>query len=303
MITHAAERHAIVIGNSDYIPFALQVTTTDATDMAIQFKSMGYRLFTNGPLLDLNRESIETAIDEFAQSLPSGADAVLYYSGYGLSNDRDSFLLPINNNLKFQSDLRDRTVSLRSIVEILKSYNPNGTNVLLLDANRNNPLSSSFLGVHSGLQKIRDIPEGTFIGYAASTGVWSSDDLNRRNSSYTSQLLEVMATQPGLGIKAMHELVSTHVFKLTNTTQQPVSEDRIFSKWCFVECQTSRLSQVSSQASALNPIDKINVKPTRNYWKIAGGVAIALIAIAAANGGDSGNEPNRIGVSLTPPGQ
>ena len=302
IIAHAAERHALVIGNSSYKPFALAVTTTDATDMAGLLQAMGYKVFSNGPLLNLNRESIERTIDEFAQSLPLGANAVFYYAGHGMATERDSYLLPINSDLKFQSDIRDRTVSLRSIVETLKSYNPRGVNVLLLDASRNNPLTSNFLGIKNGLDRLREIPEGVFIGFASTNGQTSANHAGSINSAYTKQLIATMTAQPGLGIKAMHKLVASTVLDNTNGAQLPVSEDRIYGSWCFDDCGAIPITQLQSPALPNKPLANINVKPSRNYWKIAGGVALGLAVFALTNSSDDGgNDP--IAVSLNPPGQ
>ena len=304
-INHASERHALVIGNSDYKALNLTNPINDATDMAAQLQAMGYRLFASGPLLDLDRVSMERAIDEFAQSLHFGASAVFYYAGHGMATDRDSYLLPINNALEVQSQLRDRTVGLRGIVETLKSYNPDGINVLLLDASRIHPLTSRFRGIQPGLQKLQDIPQGVFIGYAADRGQVSNDDMVSnvvgRNSTYTRQLLQIMAAKPNFSIHAMHEMVASTVFDKTSGAQLPGSEDRVYGNWCFVDC--SSINATPRQLAPLRekPLAKIEINTTRNYWKIAGGLVLGLVVVAIAT--DKNDASPQVAVSLTPPGQ
>jgi len=300
--SYAAERHALVIGNSNYKPTALHVTATDALDMAAQLQVMGYQLFNRSPFIDLDRASIERVVDEFAQSLPLGADAVFYFSGHGMATDRDSYLLPIDSNIKFQSDLRDRTISLRYIVDTLKSYNPTGVNVLLMDANRTNPLTNDFLGIKNGLDKLKEIPEGVFVGYASSVAKASPDKFAGRNSTYTNQLIASIHAQPGLSIKLLHDQVANTVFDKTNGAQVPVSDNRIYGSWCFDDCITVAALKTKMRAASSKPLTNIKPKPSRNYWKIAGGVALGLtVFLLTNNDNDDGGDP--VSISLDPPGQ
>lgn len=56
------ERHALVIGNSDYLSQPLLNPVNDATDMAQQLQTLGYKIHTGGPMLDLDRLGIERAV-------------------------------------------------------------------------------------------------------------------------------------------------------------------------------------------------------------------------------------------------
>ena len=299
-ISHSSERHALVIGNSSYEVYDLKNPVNDATDMAAQLQSMGYKIYRNGAMLDMDRSSMERALDDFAQSLPFGANAVFYYAGHGMATERDNYLIPISSTLEFQSQLKDRTVGLRSIVELLKSYNSDGTNVLLLDACRNNPLTRSFRGMQQGLQKLKNVPRGVFIGYAAESGQVANDNASAKNGTYTGQLLESMAAQPNISIEALHDQVANSVYETTNGAQFPVSEDRIYGSWCFVECGTSGTTTSNQyQPEPEQPPIEISIEPTRNYWKVAGGIALGIAVIALATADDT--EPDTVGMTLTPP--
>jgi len=298
-ISHASERHALVIGNSEYKILDLKNPVNDATDMAAQLQTMGYKLFSDGPLLDLDLVSMESALQEFAESLPTGASAVFYYAGHGIANEHDNYLLPINSNLKSQFRLKDKTIGLRSIVRLLSTYNTDGVNVLLLDACRNNPLTRSFRGSQPGLQQLNGLPRSMFIGYAAESGKVASDNVESDNGTYTGQLLESMEKYPQLEIDELHEVVANTVYEKTNGDQFPVSEDSIYGDWCFVECQ-------SSPVPTLPPVKPtevdIAINPTRNYWKIVGGIALGLAVVALASEKDEPS-PSQVGVLLDPPGQ
>jgi len=294
------ERHALIIGNSEYQKHELENPRNDAIDMAAQLSAMGYKIHSGGPLLDLDRISMERSIDRFASALPQNASAVFYYAGHGMATNDDNYLLPIKHNLESQAQLRDRTVGLRGIVDLMASYNPDGVNIFLLDACRNNPLTSSFRGIELGLQKLNKVPRGVFIGYAAESGKIAADGVGGENGTYTGQLLESMAENPNISIEALHEQVANKVYIKTDGAQFPVSEDRVFGSWCFGTCTNDTIIEPPTIDPPI--IDPPAIKPQRNYWKIAGGVLLGAVAVALA-ADNKKTTTSEVPVTIIPPGQ
>lgn len=310
---HAAEttveRYALVIGNSDYDGNALLNPRNDALDMAEQLNVMGYQIHSGGALLDLSRLDMEQAVVEFARSLPRSASALFYYAGHGMATKDDNFLIPINHQLQFQEQLRDRTVSLRSVVEIMKNANPEGINVLLLDACRDNPLVRSFRSSQTGLQRLVDIPRGIFIGYAADSGQVAEDGVGR-NGTYTSELLKVMAKNSNIIVEVAHKEVAKNVYEKTQGQQFPVSENKVYGNWCFATCKSvvvenndientndSVVAQTTTQP-------RIEIKPKSNTWKIVGGVVLGLVVagLLIDDDNDPSNEnPDSFNLIIPPP--
>jgi len=283
-LAQSEERHALVIGNSEYQTSPLRNPRNDAIDVAEQLRNMGYKIYQDGPLLDLDRIALESAITRFAGSLQDGASALFYYAGHGMAVANDNYLIPINHQLQFQEQLPDRSVSLRSVVDLLKNANPEGTNVLLLDACRDNPLVRSFRSAQNGLRRLNDIPRGIFVGYAADNGQIAEDGLGR-NGTYTEELLNVMAKNPHAIIEIAHKEVAQNVYKKTKGKQFPVSENKVYGNWCFDDCEnvpaeetpvTSQTPQKDWQAVRNSGI---SIKPKRNIWQIAGGVALGLVVV------------------------
>ncbi|MFK7892883.1 MAG: caspase domain-containing protein [Granulosicoccus sp.] len=194
---NASTRHALVIGNSDYDESALLNPRSDAIDMAKQLELMGYEVFGGGPALDLDRIGIERTIRAFARSLPENANALFYFAGHGMATDNDNYLIPVQHRLEFLEQLPDRAVSLKSTINLFKNANPEGINVVLLDACRDSPLARSYRSNREGLQRLDDIPRGVFIGYAADQGQVAKDGQGR-NGTYTSELLQIMREQPNV---------------------------------------------------------------------------------------------------------
>jgi len=323
----AEEKHALIIGNSDYKLQPLKNPINDANDMAVKLRGFGYKVYSGGALLDLDRVSMERTIDKFASIVPNGSSVVFYFAGHGVAVNNDNYLIPINSNLDSQSQLRDRTVGLRGVVDYLKYSNPDGTNVLILDACRNNPLTRNFRGMKQGLQQLKDVPRGMFIGYAAEAGKTASDNFSGRNGAYTGQLLAALSRNPNRSIEDLHKDVADSVYDLTAGEQFPVSEYQVYGSWCFGTCTTAASTQPSQQTppitinldnsansstTAASPVGETGgtqirnveseaIKPQRSRWKTVGGIALGVVlAVLVAGSMDDGTD-TPIGVQLRPP--
>jgi len=298
----AQERHAFVVGNSEYgggsIP-SLDNPVNDAIDMAEELGKLGYQIYSGDALLDLDRLTFEKEIGNFAAQLPKNAVALVYYAGHGASDNIDSYLVPVNTNLEFQSQLPDRTVSVRSIANLL-SERSGGFNIILLDACRDNLLAGR--GVERGLKRIGGIPRGTFIGYAASEGQIASDGTGQRNGIYTGELLDALRTIPGESIERVHKEVARRVFERTNKVQFPVYDQRFIGDFCFTVC--------ASEPIAMPPLENIETEPlttnepklskrSYNPWLLGlGAVAVGVMINSLQN--DDPDQTNN-NIVLNPP--
>jgi len=294
----ATERHALVIGNSNYAEGTLDNPINDATDMAAQLQSMGYKIHGGAAALDLDRLGIERALDAFARQLPEGATALFYYAGHGMGFERANYLIPVKHNIETEDDLPDRAVSLRRITSVLENANPKGVNIALLDACRDNPLKRGYRTTRNGLTK-EEIPYGVFVGYAAGYGQVAEDG-NGRNGTYTAELLNVLREQPGEIIEVAHKTVANRVIEKSNGKQKPAFEGNVYGNWCFGECTdkptgTVAVTPPTETSPAYTPPEpqRINTK-----WLIAGGVvAAALIAGLLNQGGNDDNPPIEMGTT------
>lgn len=298
------ERHALIIGNSNYKEGALKNPKFDAIDVSAQLESLGYRIYLGGPALNLDRLGIERTLKGFAQQLPQNAEALLYFAGHGMATVKDNYLIPVNHKLEYEEQLPDRAVSLRSAVDLLKNSNPEGVNVVLLDACRNNPLGRSFRSSRVGLSRLVDIPTGVFIGYAADAGQVAGDGI-LRNGTYTSELLAVMRERPDVIIEVAHKEVAARVYQKTGGKQFPVSENKVYGNWCFGSCE----SPVVSTAPVESPVQTTEAAPkSNNRWLIVGGAVLGAVALGLLSGGsggggsgDDGSDNTNFTLQLTPP--
>lgn len=307
----ASQRFALVIGNSDYTNGTLLNPRNDAMDMAEQLRSMGYEIYGGGASLDLDRIGIERTIRAFARSLPENANALFYFAGHGISTPNDNYLIPVNHNLEFTEQLPDRAVSLKSTVELFKNSNPEGINVVLLDACRDSPLESNYRSNRQGLQKLNDIPRGVFIGYAADSGQVAEDG-DGRNGTYTKELLKIMKEKPSVIIEVAHKEVASRVFEKTEGKQFPVSENKVYGDWCFGTCgdepivssNTGFQTEPETQTGTTVPVESTRSQSRSLNWKVIGGVALGALVVGAAlqNDDDGGAIPaSQFQLILEPP--
>src|SRR3954447_14062917 len=129
------KRVALVIGNSTYrnVP-TLPNPANDGADIAAALNRLGFAvtLLTNGSFDEMRRGLIAFGRDA------AGADmAVVYFAGHGMEISGENWLIPIDAELKKDSDAANEAISLRSVM--LQVSNPTSLGLVILDACRNNP--------------------------------------------------------------------------------------------------------------------------------------------------------------------
>ena len=137
-IAFAAEnRVALVIGNSAYRHAAvLDNPKNDASDMAAAAEKLGFQVIKG---LDLDKSGMDRTIRQFAEALRGGSIGMFFYAGHGLQVSGRNYLVPIDAELKTAEALDFEMVGLDVIQRVMETASE--TNVLFVDACRDNPLS------------------------------------------------------------------------------------------------------------------------------------------------------------------
>lgn len=228
----AASRVALVMGNGAYQHASeLPNPAKDAAAMAAALKRLGFEVYS-GTDLDIN--SSRDLIVQYIRALRDAQTGLVFYAGHGIQVDGENYILPVDATLQDKSDLRFNTVSLSDLVE--DTEGPGRTNIYILDACRNNPLSRSFQrksrsAVGQGLARL-SAGTGTMIAFATAPDDVALDG-DGSNSPFTTALLQHLDT-PGLEINQMMTRVRADVYATTGEQQLPWTNSALLGEFYFL---------------------------------------------------------------------
>ena len=217
----AAQRVALVIGNAEYRHTApLRNPRNDAADVARALEGLGFDVIEG---IDADKSAFGSMLREFAKAARGAEVTLFFYAGHGLQVEGENYLVPIDARLADEVDLDLEAFELAKFMRQMRG----GTNLVILDACRDNPLASNLVrsmgptrsaAVGRGLGRV-ETGSGTLIAYATQPGN-VADDGEGRNSPFTGALLAHIAT-PGLSVDALLARVTDDVMKGTGERQQP----------------------------------------------------------------------------------
>jgi hypothetical protein len=220
----AQDRVALVIGNSKYVNVnVLANAANDARVMAGALRDIGFAV-TDG--FDLTRDGMERQIREFLRRSETARVRLFYYAGHGLQVDGRNYLVPVNTKLESVGDLSFETIGLDTVLESLDSTSR--TNIIILDACRNNPFAQTFASrygggrsvtVQPGLAGYSNLGAGMLIAFSTAPGAVALDG-NGANSPFTEALARHVRT-PGLEVRQMLTRVRADVAHETGGKQIP----------------------------------------------------------------------------------
>lgn len=128
---------ALVIGNSAYRHASeLRNPRNDAEDMAAAFEATGFKVLKG---VDLDRSSMEQTIRRFARALKNAKTGIFFYAGHALQIDGRNYLVPIDARLEDSMGVDFELVRLGLVQRTMERSAK--TNLIFLDACRNNPLA------------------------------------------------------------------------------------------------------------------------------------------------------------------
>ncbi|WP_050403376.1 caspase family protein [Bradyrhizobium embrapense] len=214
-------RVALVIGNGAYrsVP-ALSNPPNDAGDIAAALKRLGFAvtLITNGSFDEMRRGLIA-----FGRNAAGADMAAVYFAGHGMEINGDNWLIPVDAELKRDTDAANEAISLQSVMLQVSSTGSLG--LVILDACRNNPFAAKMsrslatrAAASNGLGRIEPVGN-VLVAYAARDGTTALDG-DGRNSPFAAALLRNIES-PGVEVTFMFRNVRDDVMEATRNEQQP----------------------------------------------------------------------------------
>jgi len=160
-------RVALVIGNSAY-PDAeapLKDTVNNVRALADDLRRQGFEVDVGE---NLTKQAMRAALDRFYGKIKSNSTALLFFSGFGIQSDRQTYMIPVDAQIWTESDVRRDGSSLDSLLAEMDSKGAR-VKIAIIDAARRNPFERRFRAVAAGLAPAV-VPKGTVVMYAAAPG-------------------------------------------------------------------------------------------------------------------------------------
>jgi Caspase domain len=211
----AHARHALVIGNSKYSGAPLANPANDARAIAQSLKDAGFDVTE---VIDQGRDEMKNAVLAFSSLLQATKQpGLFYFAGHGVQLDWRNYLLPVNQSFNNAQNVRDNALDITELTRGFQTAK-NGTNIIILDACRDNPFATSGV-VPKGLTQM-DAPTNTFLAYATAPGQTARDAGSGANGLYTEHLLKEL-TKEGAKIEDVFKRVRMNVRLQSNGEQIP----------------------------------------------------------------------------------
>jgi hypothetical protein len=228
----ADKRVALVIGNSAYKNVAaLENPRNDAKLIADTLRGLGFVLVGGGAQPDLDKLSLDRAVQEFGRQLAGADVGLFYYAGHGLQVGGENYLVPVDANPSREVDVDFQMLDTNLLLRQMQAA---GTrlNIVILDACRNNPFGGRALAVARGREQedarlrgatsgLAEMPvaEGTLISFSTQPGSVARDGAGA-NSPYAKALAEAIR-KPGLSVLDAFNQIGLQVKNETNGSQRP----------------------------------------------------------------------------------
>ncbi|TMM54119.1 caspase family protein [Sulfitobacter sabulilitoris] len=240
----AEPRIALIVGNGSYT----SVTTLDNTvpDAELMARTLTAQGFDVTILTDTDQATLNAGISQFGRDLrAAGQDAtgLFYYAGHAVQSFGTNFLLPTDTLLTDAADLSLVAVQADAVLRQMRSAR-NKTNIVILDACRNNPFKAIRDLNDNGLAEM-NAPTGTFLSYSTAPGAVALDGLDG-NSPFTKALAREIPA-PGVPIEQTFKKVRVAVIDETNGQQTPWDTSSLTGEFMFEPETTLSAEELQEQ--------------------------------------------------------
>jgi hypothetical protein len=242
------DRIALVIGNSKY-PDAdapLKEPINDARDVADELKRDGFNVEIGE---NLTGDAMRRAFDRLYGRIKPGSVALIFFSGFGVQSNRQSFMIPVDAQIWTEADVRRDGFSLETVLGEINSRGA-GVKIALIDASRRNPFERRFRSFSAGLAPVI-APNGTLVMYSAALSSVVSDNGSDR-SLFVQELLKEIRV-PDLMAEETLNRTRVGVTRASRQEQVPWISSSLAEDFSFIPGTGARPSPNPAMPSAAMP--------------------------------------------------
>jgi hypothetical protein len=227
--TTTEKRLALVIGNSQYQQgTSLPNPVNDARSMRDMLKSLGFDVIL---VENQIKKQMDETIRQFGTKLKDYDVGLFFYAGHGIEVDGVNFMLPTDVPQQMaKEDIANDCVNTDWLQQKMAAAGAfNKTNIVILDACRNNPFRNWRNYGEDIWITPKNVPTGLITAFAASQGESASDGIGK-NGLYTSVLLKHIKAQ-GITIEEVFKRVRIEL--LQKGGQVPVETTKLTKDFYF----------------------------------------------------------------------
>src|SRR5580692_5421586 len=225
----AADRFALVIGNAKY-PDAdapLKEPVNDARSVADELKRDSFTVEVGE---NLTGDGMRKALDRLYGHIKPGTVALVFFSGYGVQSNRQSFMIPVDAQIWTEPDVRRDGFSLETVLGEINNRGA-GVKIALIDASRRNPFERRFRSFSAGLAPVI-APNGTLVMYSAALSSVISDN-GSDHSLFVQELLKEIRV-PDLMAEETLNRTRVGVTRASRSEQVPWISSSLAEDFAFI---------------------------------------------------------------------
>jgi hypothetical protein len=241
----AADRYALVIGNAKY-PDAeapLKEPINDARDVADELKRDGFNVDIGE---NLTGDAMRKAFDKLYGKIKPGSVALVFFSGFGVQANRQSYMIPVDAQIWTEPDVRRDGFSLETVLGEINSRGA-GVKIALIDASRRNPFERRFRSFSAGLAPVI-APNGTLVMYSAALSSVISDN-GGDHSLFVQELLKEIRV-PDLMAEETLNRTRVGVTRASRSEQVPWISSSLAEDFSFIPGASGGRPPSSSSSSS-----------------------------------------------------
>ena len=223
-----AAKIALVIGNAKYPDneFVLGEVANDAQDVTDELKRGGFVVDHQS---NLTADTMRQVLDRFYARIGRGAVALVFFDGFAIQSNRQTYLLPVDAQIWTEPDVSRDGFSLDGI---LAEMNTRGAaiKIALIDASRRNPFERRFRRYSAGLAPAI-APSNSLVLYSAALGAVTASG-KTDHGLFVAELLREMRAP---NISAEQALTNTKngVVAATKREQVPWLSSSLTTEFSF----------------------------------------------------------------------
>ncbi|MEN9610557.1 MAG: hypothetical protein RLZZ628_1371 [Bacteroidota bacterium] len=223
------KRLALIIGNAQYEHgTSLPNPVNDARSMRDMLKNLGFDVIS---VENQTKKQMDETIRQFGTKLKTYDVGLFFYAGHGIEVDGVNFMLPTDVPQQMaKEDIANDCVNTDWLQQKMAAAGAfNKTNIVILDACRNNPFRNWRNYGEDIWITPKNVPTGLITAFAASQGESASDGMGQ-NGLYTSVLLKHIKAQ-GITIEEVFKRVRIEL--LQKGGQVPVETTKLTKDFYF----------------------------------------------------------------------